>query len=250
MVIVKTAAEIKKLREAGRLSALALKAGGEAVVPGITTGEIGRIIHDFIVKNGATPSFLNLYGFPARACISVNDELIHGIPGNRVIQEGDIVTIDVGACLDGYHGDNAATFAAGTPSEEARRLMDVTRESLFKGIEMATAGNRVCDISNAVQTYCEERGYSVVREYVGHGVGRKVHEDPEVPNYGKVGHGVRLVNGMVIAIEPMINAGTRFVVQDNPNGWTVRTKDGKLCAHFENTIAITPNGPLILTDPN
>ena len=249
MVILKTASAIKKLREAGRLSALALQVGGEAVVPGITTGEIDRIIHDFIVKQGATPSFLNLYGFPASACISVNDELIHGIPGNRVIKEGDIVSIDVGACLDGYHGDNAATFVAGSASEEALALLDVTKQSLYKGIEMATVGHRVGDISNAVQTYCEERGYSVVREFVGHGVGRSVHEDPEVPNFGAAGHGPRLVNGMVIAIEPMINAGTRFVSTDS-NGWTVRTKDGKLSAHFEHTIAITEDGPIILTDPN
>ncbi|MBQ7874293.1 MAG: type I methionyl aminopeptidase [Oscillospiraceae bacterium] len=249
MVILKTASAIKKMREAGRLSALALQVGGEAVVPGITTAEIDRIIHDFIVKQGATPSFLNLYGFPASACISVNDELIHGIPGNRVIKEGDIVSIDVGACLDGYHGDNAATFVAGETSEEAMKLLDVTKQSLYKGIEMATVGHRVGDISNAVQTYCEDRGYSVVREFVGHGVGRSVHEDPEVPNFGAAGHGPRLVNGMVIAIEPMINAGTRFVSTDS-NGWTVRTKDGKLCAHFEHTIAITEDGPIILTDPN
>jgi len=249
MVILKTASAIKKMREAGRLSALALKVGGEAVVPGVTTAEIDRVIHDFIVSQGATPSFLNLYGFPASACISVNDELIHGIPGNRVIKEGDIVSIDVGACLDGYHGDNAATFVAGTASEEALALLDVTKQSLYKGIEMATVGHRVGDISNAVQTYCEERGYSVVREFVGHGVGRSVHEDPEVPNFGAAGHGPRLVNGMVIAIEPMINAGTRFVSTDS-NGWTVRTKDGKLSAHFEHTIAITEDGPIILTDPN
>ena len=249
MVILKTANTIKKMREAGRLSALALKVGGEAVRPGVTTAEIDKAIYDFIVSQGATPSFLNLYGFPASACISVNDELIHGIPGNRVIQEGDIVSIDVGACLDGYHGDNAATFVAGTASEEALALLDVTKQSLYKGIEMATVGHRVGDISNAVQTYCEERGYSVVREFVGHGVGRSVHEDPEVPNFGAAGHGPRLVNGMVIAIEPMINAGTRFVSTDS-NGWTVRTKDGKLCAHFEHTIAITEDGPIILTDPN
>ena len=249
MVILKTANAIKKMREAGRLSALALKVGGEAVVPGVTTAEIDRKIHDFIVSQGATPSFLNLYGFPASACISVNDELIHGIPGNRVIKEGDIVSIDVGACLDGYHGDNAATFVAGTASEEALELLDVTKQSLYKGIEMAVVGNRVGDISNAVQTYCEERGYSVVREFVGHGIGRSVHEDPEVPNFGAAGHGPRLVNGMCIAIEPMINAGTRFVSTDS-NGWTVRTKDGKLSAHFEHTIAITDNGPIILTDPD
>ena len=249
MVILKTANTIKKMREAGRLSALALKVGGEAVKPGVTTAEIDKAIHDFIVSQGATPSFLNLYGFPASACISVNDELIHGIPGNRVIKEGDIVSIDVGACLDGYHGDNAATFVAGTASEEAQQLLDVTKQSLYKGIEMAVVGNRIGDISNAVQTYCEERGYSVVREFVGHGIGRSVHEDPEVPNFGAAGHGPRLVNGMCIAIEPMINAGTRFVSTDS-NGWTVRTKDGKLSAHFEHTIAITDNGPIILTDPD
>ena len=249
MVILKPASAIKKMREAGRLSALALKVGGEAVRPGVTTAEIDKAIHDFIVSQGATPSFLNLYGFPASACISVNDELIHGIPGNRVIKEGDIVSIDVGACLDGYHGDNAATFVAGEASEEAQKLLDVTKQSLYKGIEMAVVGNRVGDISNAVQTYCEERGYSVVREFVGHGIGRSVHEDPEVPNFGAAGHGPRLVNGMCIAIEPMINAGTRFVSTDS-NGWTVRTKDGKLSAHFEHTIAITDNGPIILPDPD
>ena len=249
MVILKPASAIKKMREAGRLSALALKVGGEAVVPGVTTAEIDRVIHDFIVSQGATPSFLNLYGFPASACISVNDELIHGIPGDRVIKDGDIVSIDVGACLDGYHGDNAATFVAGNASPEALELLDVTKQSLYKGIEMATVGHRVGDISCAVQTYCEERGYSVVREFVGHGIGRSVHEDPEVPNFGAAGHGPRLVNGMVIAIEPMINAGTRFVSTDS-NGWTVRTKDGKLSAHFEHTIAITEDGPIILTDPD
>ncbi len=249
MVILKPASAIKKMREAGRLSALALKVGGEAVRPGVTTAEIDKAIYDFIMSQGATPSFLNLYGFPASACISVNDELIHGIPGNRVIKEGDIVSIDVGACLDGYHGDNAATFVAGTASEEAQKLLDVTKQSLYKGIEMAVVGNRIGDISNAVQTYCEERGYSVVREFVGHGIGRSVHEDPEVPNFGAAGHGPRLVNGMCIAIEPMINAGTRFVSTDS-NGWTVRTKDGKLSAHFEHTIAITDNGPIILTDPD
>jgi methionyl aminopeptidase len=249
MVILKPASAIKKMREAGRLSALALKVGGEAVKPGVTTAEIDKAIYDFIMSQGATPSFLNLYGFPASACISVNDELIHGIPGNRVIKEGDIVSIDVGACLDGYHGDNAATFVAGEASEEAQKLLDVTKQSLYKGIEMAVIGNRVGDISNAVQTYCEERGYSVVREFVGHGIGRSVHEDPEVPNFGAAGHGPRLVNGMCIAIEPMINAGTRFVSTDS-NGWTVRTKDGKLSAHFEHTIAITENGPIILTDPD
>jgi len=246
MVIVKTATELKLLREAGRLSAEALRVGGEAVAPGVTTREIDKLIHDFIVFNGATPSFLNYEGYPASSCISVNDEIIHGIPGDRVIVEGDIVSIDVGAYLEGYHGDNAATFPAGKVSAEAQRLMDATREGLEKGIAAAVSGNRIGDISNAVQTYCEERGYSVVREYVGHGVGRQMHEDPEVPNYGKAGHGVRLVPGMVIAIEPMINAGDRHVRQDT-NGWTVRTADGSLAAHFENTIAITKDGPVIMT---
>ena len=246
MVIVKTATELKLLREAGRLSAEALRVGGEAVAPGVTTREIDKLIHDFIVFNGATPSFLNYEGYPASSCISVNDEIIHGIPGDRVIVEGDIVSIDVGAYLEGYHGDNAATFPAGKVSAEAQRLMDATREGLEKGIAAAVSGNRIGDISQAVQTYCEERGYSVVREYVGHGVGRQMHEDPEVPNYGKAGHGVRLVPGMVIAIEPMINAGDRHVRQDT-NGWTVRTADGSLAAHFENTIAITKDGPVIMT---
>ncbi len=246
MIIVKTATEIKMLREAGRLSAEALRVGGEAVAPGVTTREIDKLIHDFIVFQGATPSFLNYCGYPASSCISVNDEIIHGIPGDRVILEGDIVSIDVGAYLEGYHGDNAATFAAGKVSEKAQRLMDTTRESLALAITKAVPGGRIGDISNAVQTYCEERGYSVVRDYVGHGVGRDMHEDPEVPNFGKAGHGERLVPGMVIAIEPMINAGSRYVRSDT-NGWTVRTADGALSAHFENTIAITRDGPVIMT---
>lgn len=246
-IIMKTPDQIEKLKAAGRLSALALLVGGAAIKPGVTTAEVDRKIHDFIIARGGTPSFLNLYGFPKSACISVNDELIHGIPGGRVIREGDIVTIDVGACLDGYHGDNAATFAAGEPSDEARRLMDATRESLHRGIEAALAGQRVGDISHAVQEYAESCGYSVVREYVGHGVGKSVHEDPEVPNYGVAGHGPRLVPGMVIAIEPMINEGTRHITVDD-NEWTVRTKDGMLSAHFEKTIAITKDGPLLLTD--
>ncbi|HNW04557.1 MAG TPA: type I methionyl aminopeptidase [Oscillospiraceae bacterium] len=248
MVIVKTATEVSMLREAGRISALALKTGGEAVGPGVTTGEIDKLIHDFIVFQGATPSFLNYEGFPATACISVNDEIIHGIPGSRVLIEGDVVTIDVGACVEGYHGDNAATFAVGKISPEARHLLDATRESLYQGIAQAAAGNRIGDISWAVQSYVEERGYSVIRNYTGHGVGRDIHEDPEVPNFGKPGHGLRLVGGMVIAIEPMVNAGGRFTHTDS-NGWTVRTADGSNSAHFEHTIAITKDGPVILTLP-
>ena len=246
MVILKTANAIKKMREAGRLSALALKVGGEAVKPGVTTAEIDKAIYDFIMSQGATPSFLNLYGFPASACISVNDELIHGIPGNRVIKDGDIVSIDVGACLDGYHGDNAATFVAGNASPEALELLDVTKQSLYKGIEMATVGNRVGDISNAVQTYCEERGYSVVREFVGHGIGRSVHEDPEVPNFSRKRKGILLRPGMTLAIEPMINAGSPEVVWMDDD-WTVVTEDGSLSAHYENTVLITEGEPEILT---
>lgn len=248
MVIVKTATELTMLREAGRVSAQALRVGGEAVAPGVTTREIDKLIHDYIILQGATPSFLNYNGYPASACISVNDEVIHGIPGDRVLVEGDIVSIDVGACLNGYHGDNAATFPVGNVSEKARRLMDTTRESLELAIQQAVPGGRIGDISNAVQTYCEERGFTVVREYVGHGVGRNLHEDPEVPNFGRAGHGVRLVPGMVIAIEPMINAGSKYVRGD-ADGWTVRTSDGEYSAHFEHTVAITKDGPIILTLP-
>ncbi len=247
MIVLRTAKEIEKMRKACIISAGALQVAGEAVKPGITTYEIDRIAYRYIKKQGAEPNFLNLYGFPATACISINDEVIHGIPSKtRVLEEGDIVSIDLGAKVDGYNGDNAATFAVGKISEEAKRLCDTTRESLYKGIEQAVAGNRIGDIANAVQTYCEERGFSVVREYTGHGVGTKLHEDPSVPNYGTAGRGQRLLPGMTIAIEPMINMGKKEVKQ-LPDGWTVKTLDGKLSAHFEHTIAITSNGPIILT---
>lgn len=247
MIVLKTAKEIEKMRKACIISAEALQVAGEAVKPGITTYEIDRIAYRYIKKQGAEPNFLNLYGFPATACISINDEVIHGIPSKtRVLNEGDIVSIDLGAKVDGYNGDNAATFAVGKISEEAKRLCDTTRESLYKGIEQAVAGNRIGDIAFAIQTYCEERGFSVVREYTGHGVGTKLHEDPSVPNYGTAGRGQRLLPGMTIAIEPMINMGKKEVKQ-LPDGWTVKTLDGKMSAHFEHTIAITSNGPLILT---
>lgn len=247
MIVLRTAKEIEKMRKACIISAEALQVAGEAVKPGITTYEIDRIAYRYIKKQGAEPNFLNLYGFPATACISINDEVIHGIPSKtRVLNEGDIVSIDLGAKIDGYNGDNAATFAVGKISEEAKRLCDTTRESLYKGIEQAVAGNRIGDIAYAVQSYCEERGFSVVREYTGHGVGTKLHEDPSVPNYGTAGRGQRLLPGMTIAIEPMINMGKKEVRQ-LPDGWTVKTLDGKLSAHFEHTIAITSNGPLILT---
>lgn len=236
------------MREAGRISARALELGGKAVKPGVTTAQIDKIIHDYIISTGAKPNFLHYGGFPASACISVNDVIIHGIPDHRVIHEGDIVSIDTGAVYKGWHGDNAATFAAGKISEEAQKLMDVTKESLRLGIAAAQAGARIGDISSAIQTYAEANGFSIVREYVGHGIGNDMHEDPEVPNYGHPGRGPRLIPGMVLAIEPMINAGEPQVRQ-MPDGWTVKTRDGSLSAHFEYTIAITAKGPIILSDP-
>jgi methionyl aminopeptidase len=247
MIVLKTARELELIRKACIISAEALQVAGEAVRPGVTTWEIDKIAYDYIKKRGAEPNFLHLYDFPATACISINDEVIHGIPSKkRVIKEGDIVSIDLGAKVDGYNGDNAATFAAGKISENAKRLCDVTEKSLYLGIEQALAGNRLGDIGYAVQSYCEENGYGVIREYTGHGVGAKLHEDPSVPNFGTPGRGARLLPGMVIAIEPMITEGSRAIKQ-LPDGWTVKTKDGKLAAHFEHTIAITPNGPKILT---
>ena len=247
MIVLRTAREIEIMRKACRISAEALQIAGEAVKPGITTYEIDQIAYRYIKKQGAEPNFLNYNGFPATACISINDEVIHGIPSKkRVLKEGDIVSIDLGAKVNGYNGDNAATFACGTISDEAKRLCDTTRESLYKGIEQAFAGNRVGDIAFAIQSYCEDRGFSVVREYTGHGVGTHLHEDPSVPNYGTAGRGQRLLPGMTIAIEPMINAGSK-AVKCLPDGWTVKTLDGKLSAHFEHTIAITKGEPIILT---
>ena len=220
---------------------------GEAVEPGVTTAQIDKIAHEYILKAGATPTFLNYNGFPATACISINDEIIHGIPSHRrVIKNGDIVSIDLGASINGYVGDNAATFACGDISPEAKRLCDVTRESLYEGISKAVAGGRLGDIGFAIASYCEERGFSVVREYTGHGLGTQLHEDPSVPNFGTPGRGVRLLPGMTIAIEPMINLGSA-AIKVQPDGWTVRTKDGKLSAHFEHTVAITADGPKIMT---
>lgn len=248
MISVKNSRELKLMREACVVSARALKLAGEAVAPGVTTAEIDRQVRRYIESQGAKPSFLGYGGFPGSACISINGTVIHGIPGKRVIKEGDIVSIDVGAYLGGYHGDNAATFAAGSVSPEAQALMGATRESLYEGIREAKAGNRIGDISAAVQRYVEVRGYSVVRQFVGHGVGANLHEDPSVPNYGTPGRGPRLLPGMTLAIEPMINAGTPDV-KILEDGWTTVTADGKLSAHFEHTVAITPDGPVILTLP-
>lgn len=250
MVVLKTRREIELMREAGRISAMALKVAGEAVKPGVSTLEIDTIARKYIESQGAVPNFLGLYGFPATACISINNEVIHGIPSkDRILKEGDIVSIDLGARKNGYNGDNAATFAVGKVSDEAQRLIDTTREALYVGLKQAVPGNRIGDIGHAIQVYCEERGYGVVRDFVGHGVGKELHEDPSVPNYGSPGRGVRLLPGMTIAVEPMINQGT-WEVDQLSDGWTVVTKDGKLAAHFEHTVAITKDGEcMILTQP-
>ena len=236
------------MRKAGKITAAARALAGEMVKPGVTTQEIDSAVEAFIRKQGAVPSFLNYNGYPASACISVNDEVIHGIPGKRVLQEGDIVSVDVGAYIGGFHGDCAATFACGQISQEAQKLIDVTRQSFFEGIKFAKEGYRVQDISAAVQAYVERHGFSVVREYVGHGVGAHLHESPEVPNFGHPGRGPRLLRGMTLAIEPMVNAGGAAILQLS-DGWTVKTRDGKQSAHYENTILITDGEPEILTAP-
>lgn len=248
MIVLKTKREIEMMREAGYISAMALKLAGEAVQPGVTTEEIDRIAYKYIKSQGATPSFLHYAGFPATACISINNEVIHGIPDKKhILKEGDIVSIDLGAIVNGYHGDNAYTFPCGKISEAAQRLCNTTEESLYEGLKMAVAGNRLGDIGNAIEQYCISRGYGIVRDYTGHGVGTHLHEDPSVPNYGKPGRGVKLMPGMTIAIEPMINEGTEDV-HVLSNDWTVVTADGKLSAHYEHTVAITAEGEcLILT---
>ncbi|MCR5825864.1 MAG: type I methionyl aminopeptidase [Oscillospiraceae bacterium] len=248
MITLKSAREIELMRRAGKITAAARALAGEMVKPGVTTREIDKAVYRFIKSQGAEPSFLNYNGYPASVCVSVNDEIIHGIPGDRVLCEGDIVSVDVGAYIGGFHGDCAATYACGTISAEAQRLIDVTRQSFFEGIQYAREGCRVSDIGHAVQEYVERNGFSVVREYVGHGVGRNMHESPEIPNYGKGGHGPKLLRGMTIAVEPMVNAGTAAIRQ-MPDGWTVKTADGKYAAHYENTLLITAGEPELLTVP-
>jgi methionine aminopeptidase, type I len=246
VIIAKSAAEIEVMREAGRITARALDAVSSAVRPGATTADLDAIAEDVIVKAGARPAFKGYHGFPATLCTSVNDQVVHGIPGGRVLKEGEIVSVDCGAIVDGYYGDSARTFPVGHVSAEANRLMDVTKRSLEAGIARCRPGMRLYDVSAAVQDVAEAAGFSVVREYVGHGIGRSMHEDPQVPNYGKAGTGPTLRTGMVLAIEPMINAGAADV-RSLDDGWTVVTLDGAMSAHFEHTVAVTEDGPLVLT---
>lgn len=250
MIEIKTSRELERMRLATKISARALKLAGELIEPGVSTYDIDREVRKYIESEGAIPSFLDYAGYPASLCISINNVVIHGIPSkNEIIKNGDIVSVDVGAYINGFHGDNARTFPCGDVSEKAKDLLKTTEESLFEGIAAAKVGNRIGDIGNAVQRYVEVRGYSVVRDFVGHGVGAKMHEDPSVPNYGTAGRGIRLVSGMTIAIEPMVNVGT-YKVNTLSDGWTTVTADGELSAHFEHTIAITPNGPVIMTLPD
>ena len=248
MISLKSPREIECMRRAGRLTAQARALAGSMVRPGVTTHEIDTAVRKFIESHGAKPSFLGYSGFPGSACISINEEVIHGIPGPRKLKEGDIVSVDVGAFIGGFHGDCAGTYPCGKVSDEALRLIRATQQSFFEGIKYAREGYRLSDISAAVQAYAESQGYSIVREYVGHGIGRNMHEAPEVPNYGRPGHGPRLLRGMTIAVEPMVNAGSAAIVQ-MPDGWTVRTADGKYAAHYENTVLITAGDPELLTDP-
>ena len=248
MITLKSEREIELMRRAGKITAAARALAGEMVKPGVTTQEIDKAVYRFIRSQGAQPSFLNYNGYPASVCVSVNDEVIHGIPGKRVLKEGDIVSVDVGAYIGGFHGDCAATYACGKISDEAQKLIDVTRQSFYEGIKFAREGNRLSDVSHAIQEYVEANGFSVVREYVGHGIGRAMHESPEVPNFGLPGHGPKLLRGMTIAVEPMVNAGAAAIRQ-MPDGWTVKTRDGKYAAHYENTILITAGEPELLTVP-
>ncbi|MEE0784923.1 MAG: type I methionyl aminopeptidase [Oscillospiraceae bacterium] len=246
MIPIKNEREIDAMRQACKLTAAARALAGRMVRPGVTTRQIDKAVHDFIVSHGAKPSFLHYGGFPASACISVNETVIHGIPDHRVLREGDIVSVDVGAYYKGFHGDCAATYACGEISPQARKLIDVTKQSFFEGLKFAKQGCRISDIGHAVQTYVEANGFSVVRSFIGHGVGAQLHEEPEVPNFGKPGRGPRLIRGMTIAIEPMVTEGT-YEVRVLKDRWTTVTCDGKLAAHYENTVLITDGEPEILT---
>ncbi|MCR1972718.1 type I methionyl aminopeptidase [Clostridium sporogenes] len=247
MITIKTDSEIEYMLKAGRVVAEALDTLEKYVKPGISTGELDRIAEEIILGRNAKPSFKGYYGFPASICASVNNEVVHGIPNkDRILNEGDIISIDCGAVLNGYQGDAARTFPVGNVSEEAAKLIEVTKNSFFKGIEKAKVGNRLTDISAAIQEYVESYGFSIVRDYVGHGIGKNMHEDPEIPNFGRPGRGPKLSKGMCLAIEPMVNVGD-FNVKVEPNKWTVVTVDGSLSAHYENTVAILNDGPKITT---
>jgi methionyl aminopeptidase len=247
VIVCRSAAELKKMREAGRLVGEVLTELASRVAPGVTTADLDELAEARIRKAGATPAFKGYHGYPATICASINEEVIHGIPsGRRVLNEGDVISIDVGASLDGYFGDSAVTLPVGQVSEEAATLLRVTDESLYKAIEAVKPGGRISDIGHAVQRHVEAYGFSVVREFVGHGIGQKMHEEPQVPNYGEPGRGPRLAEGMVLAIEPMVNAG-KPAVKVLADGWTAVTRDGSLSAHFEHTVAVTADGPWILT---
>ncbi|WP_347489952.1 type I methionyl aminopeptidase [Desulfoscipio sp. XC116] len=248
MIICKSEREVSYMREAGRVVAGVFTELAGVIKPGVTTAELDRIAEEYILSKGAKPAFKGLYGFPATICASVNEQVVHGIPGLRKLENGDIISIDVGAEINGYFGDSAQTFAVGNITPELQDLLDVTRASLADGINMARSGNRLSDISHAVQQYVEKNGFSVVRDYVGHGIGTKMHEEPQVPNFGRPGRGPRLKAGMTLAIEPMVNMGT-YHVQTLPDNWTVVTRDGQPSAHFEHTIVITDSDPVILTLP-
>lgn len=245
-MFIKSAREIESMRVAGKIVAETLEKLKEVIEPGITTRELNRIAEEYIRSNNGIPAFLGYNGYPASICTSVNEEVVHGIPSQRVLRDGDIVSIDIGAFYEGYCGDAARTFEVGNVSKKAKRLIMITEESFFAGIVMAVEGKRLQDISHAIQTYVESNGYSVVRALVGHGIGKNMHEEPQVPNYGAPGRGPRLTAGMTLAIEPMVNEG-RFHVKTLSDGWTVVTSDGSLSAHYENTIVITANEPEILT---
>ena len=246
MITIKSKSEIEKMRAAGKITGDALKLIEKHIKPGVTTAELDKIAFDFIKKQGATPSFLNYNGFPGSICASPNSQVVHGIPSKNVtLKEGDIISIDMGAYKDGYHSDAARTFPVGKISPEAQRLIDVTRQSFYEGIKYATHGAKLGDVSAAIQEYVENNGYSVVRDLVGHGIGKNLHEDPSVPNYGRKGKGVKLAQGMTLAIEPMVNLGTHHVRTLN-DGWTVVTADGKLSAHYEHSVAVTSNGIVLL----
>ena len=250
MISIKNSEQLKLMRLAGRITAEALAVAEEAIRPGMTTKELDTKIKRYIEKCGATPTFLGYNGFPGSACISINDEVIHGIPSDKVIiKDGDIVKVDVGARFRGYNGDSARTFAVGKVSDEALRLISVTEQSFYEAMKVAKPGNRIGDIGHAVESFVISNGFSIVRDYVGHGVGAQLHEDPEIPNFGRAGRGARLYSGMTLAIEPMVNAGTPSV-RVLKDGWTVTTADGALSAHYENSIVVTDTDPIILTDPD